>query len=166
MPTLIRFIRRAPRGISSPWRIICAAFILGCCLGAPQAARAQVTCNPTFSGVAFGNIDVLPGTQIDSAGTLTTTCSGITGSTKVILCFGMDNGTYPLSGTNRQMGSGTNRLAFNIYQDSGRSVVWDSTSSGKVAQVFSTSVTSVTSNMYGRVVGSQQSVPPGSIRRV
>ena len=150
---------------SSAWRCWCRALVLlvfGAGLALASQAQAQVTCNVTFTNVAFGSIDVLPGTQIDGSGTLTTSCTGLTGTSKVILCHRLDNGTYPLSGSDRQMGSGTNRLSFNIFQDLGRSIIWNSTGTGILGVVLTATVPSVVTPVYARVPGSQQSVPPAA----
>ena len=61
-------------------------------------ARAQVSCSVNFTALAFGNVNVLPGAAADSAGSLTTSCTGITGTNRVLLCFRLNAGTYPYSG--------------------------------------------------------------------
>jgi spore coat protein U-like protein len=131
-------------------------------LGAP--ARAQISCSVSFSALAFGSVDVLPGTAADSAGLLNTACSGagFTGSITVLLCFRMDNGSYPTSGGLRQMGAGANRLGYQIYKDAARTTIWDSSSTGQYAVLLTPGSPSASLPTYGRVAGGQQIVPPGT----
>ena len=89
-------------------------------------ARAQLSCFAGVSNLAFGTVDVLSGLADDSAGSITTGCTGMPTGVTVLICYRANNGTYPLSGGQRQMGSGANRLLFQMYQDAGRTVVWDS----------------------------------------
>ena len=139
-----------------------ALLLFLCVIFSPAPSTAQVTCNVTFTNIAFNNIDVLPGTAIDSAGTLTTTCTGLTGANKVILCYGMDDGSFALVGGVRQLGSGANRLGFNVYSDAARTVTWNSTAAGKVPVVLTATVATVTSTVYARILGSQQSAALGA----
>lgn len=143
-------LRLATRG---PW--IASAVLF------PQALWAQ-SCTASFSNVAFGLIDVLPGAQFDSAGTLSASCTGITGSRRVLLCFDLNSGSFPYSGAWRQMGAGANRLLFNMYSDPGRSNVWNTTTAGLISVVLSRTAPSAVVSTYARVPGGQQTVPPGS----
>ncbi|MGE3642820.1 MAG: spore coat protein U domain-containing protein [Beijerinckiaceae bacterium] len=127
-----------------------------------SSASAQVSCSVNFTTLAFGTVDVLAGAQSDTAGTLSASCSGITGTTRVILCFPLDNGTYPLSGGSRQMGSGANRMLFQVYRDAARTTLWDTSASGMVSILLRRVVPSGTATVYGRVFGGQQLVAPGS----
>lgn len=151
-----------PRRAALAARMLLAAALLLFCIGASTSAQAQINCSASFTNVAFGNVDVLPGTPIDSAGALSTSCTGITGATKVILCFSMDNGSFALNGANRQMGSGANRLGFNLYQDAARSVVWSASGAGVLGVVLTAAAPSATPSVYARVPGSQQTVPPAA----
>ena len=51
----------------------CAAFVN------PAGALAQ-SCTVSMTAVSFGNVNVLPGTAVDTTSTLTVTCSGGTGA--------------------------------------------------------------------------------------
>lgn len=138
--------------------ILCAVTML---LLMNCSAKAQ-SCFANFSNLSFGTVDVLTGANYDSAGTLSTGCSGISGGQRVLLCFALDNGTYPPSGSNRQMGTGANRLQFQIYQDAPRTLVWDSSAGGTVGVSLRRNSPNATVTTYGRVFGGQQIVPPGS----
>ena len=160
-----------PKATSRAWRIplgalpsrqhVLAFVFFLFCVGLTSTAQAQSCVSTAFSNVAFGNVDVLPGTQIDGAGNLTVTCTGITGANKVLLCFTMNAGTFS-TGTTRQMGSGANRLNFDIYKDAARSVVWDATLANAVGVVLTSAVPSVVVPVYARIIASQQTVPPSA----
>lgn len=124
-------------------------------------ALAQVTCSVSYTNLAFGPINVLPGTPFDSAGQLNTSCTGITGTTRVLLCFRLNSGTYPYSGVWRQMGLGANRLLFNVYRDAARTLVWNDTT-GIVGVTLTSAAPSSIVPTYGRVPGGQPAVPPGN----
>lgn len=126
-------------------------------------AQAQVTCSLTFNNLAFPtNMDVLPGAAFDSASSVASSCTGITGSTRVLLCYALNAGSYPVSGAWRQMGSGANRLLFQAYVDSSRTIVWDTTSAGRIRVTLTRTAASATTPYYGRVAGSQQTAVPAA----
>jgi spore coat protein U-like protein len=153
------FLCRARR----PTRFALAPLVLLFALAFAPAAQAQLCNLPTFTPIAFGNVDVLPGTTVDSAGSITISCPGLTGSTKVILCFGADNGTFPASGGGaRQMGSGASRLVFDLYKDAARTVRWTNAGSGLIGVTLTAASPTQVLPFYGRVLGSQQSVPPAA----
>ncbi len=148
----IRFLMSAVRA-----SLLFFALICGCLL--PGMAQAQ-TCTHTFSTLAFPTtMDVLPGTAIDTASSVATNCTGITGTTRVLVCYSLNNGTYPLSGGLRQMGSGANRLRFNAYTTAAYSTVWNATNQIQVA--LRSTVPSATTFYYGRVAAAQQTAIPG-----
>ena len=92
------------------------------------AARAQ-SCAASFTSISFGGgIDILPGAAIDSAGSLSISCSGFGGGAarKVVVCGGLGNGANS-SGAPRAMASGANRLAYDLYTDSARTTRWTAT---------------------------------------
>lgn len=144
------------------WRGV-VAFLLSCAaMALPQQARAAASCSTTTSSLAFGNVDVLPGTQVDGAGSITIACSGFTATQKLTLCFGLDNGTYPASGSNRQMGSAASRLVFNVFKDAARSVIWTTASAGLISVTITSSTLNQVIPYYGRILGSQQAAIPAA----
>jgi spore coat protein U-like protein len=142
------------------WLLIVSVVLLFQWVSAP--ARAQLSCFAGVSNLAFGTVDVLSGLADDSAGTITTGCTGIPNNVTVLVCYRANNGTYPLSGGQRQMGSGANRLLFQMYQDAARTIVWDSSTTGQIGVVLTSANPTATTPFYGQVPGAQQIVPPGS----
>ena len=55
-------------------------------LGAAQL-HAQ-TCTVSMTNVAFGTVNVLPGTAVDTTATVTVTCSGGSGNQRVCVSIG------------------------------------------------------------------------------
>jgi spore coat protein U-like protein len=125
-------------------------------------ARAQVTCTASFSTLAFGSVNVLQGNAVDSAGALSASCSGFQGAAdRVRMCFTMGAGSYPQSGSLRQLGSGANRALMQIYSDAARTLVWDSSLANAVSIILTRDAPSIVVPVYGRVIGGQQNAPPG-----
>ena len=137
------------------------AFATGSLL--PGQAHAQVTCSVTPSNLAFPTtMDVLPGAAFDSASSVATSCTGLTGSNRVLLCYALNAGTYPTSGAWRQMGSAANRLLFQAYTDAARSVLWGTTGTGLIRVSLTAAAPAATTPYYGRVSGSQQTAVPAA----
>lgn len=108
----------APRyhaGMNRPLHALaCAA-----ALAAPLAARAAPGCTAlSASGVAFGSYDPLASTPLDAAGSISWNCNGV-GSVLVLLSAGASG-----SAADRALVSGADRLAYNLYVDPARTVVW------------------------------------------
>ena len=140
-------------------------FVLAMMAGAsmlPDRAQAQ-SCSVTPNALAFPTtMDVLPGAAIDSASSVATSCTGISGNTKVLLCYQLNAGTYPVAGAWRQMGSGTNRLSFQAYVDAARSISWGTTGTALIRVTLTAAAPTATTAYYGRVAGSQPTVVPGA----
>ena len=133
----------------------------------PGKASAQVNCNVTFNPLAFpATMDVLPGAAIDTGSSVDSGCTGITGTTKVLLCYSLNNGTYPLSGTSRQMGSGANRLLFQAYLGSAGGTVWGTSGTGQMRVLLNAATPSTSTPYYGRVMGGQQTAVPAAYSTV
>ncbi len=144
-----------------PLRALLFGLIAGAFL--PSAPAHAQTCSVTFNNLAFAtNMDVLPGASFDSASSIASSCTGITGSTRVQLCYALDNGTYPTSGGWRQMGSGANRLRFQAYVDSGRTITWGTSGTGLIQVLLRRTSPSATTPYYGTVAGSQQTAVPAA----
>lgn len=149
------------RGLWRGWALALAAALIWLLPAAP--AHAQISCNATVNPLAFPtNMDVLPGAAFDSGSTISTSCTGITGSTRVLLCFALTSGTYGTSGGWQQMGSGANRLRFNGYTNSTRTTVWGTATSAMVRATMTASAPSATTPYYGRVAGAQTTAVPGA----
>lgn len=93
------------------------------CFG--ERASAQ-SCTITPANGAFGSIDVLPGTAIDSTSTITVSCTGNNNST-VRLCIEMGKGASAAGPSGeRALTVSTEYLDFEFYSDSAHSQLWGS----------------------------------------
>jgi spore coat protein U-like protein len=108
---------------------LAAILSIGLGLNAPLA-RA-VSCTVSTSGIAFGSYDVLATSALDVAGALDGSCSTTSGDNPPLTASYTISLTGGVSVTfSRQMASGTNRLNYNLYIDSIRSVVWGDGTAG------------------------------------
>jgi spore coat protein U-like protein len=114
--------------------------------------------------VAFGNIDVLAGAAVNATSTITVSCNGGSNAGQR-LCISMGVGSAG-DATSREMpGPGANLLRYDLYTDAARTHLWGSWQTGydiagvqlDVAKGSTTPVT-----IYGKVLGSQQTIAPGS----
>ena len=134
---------------------------------APSLAGAAITC--TFSstpGMGFGAYDDSSAVATDSTTSVVVQCFRVAGPADVTVTLQI--GPSATSGTisPRQMGSGANRLSYNLYRDSGRSQVWGQTSG---VDTVTTTITNVPNNgsktgtfvIYGRIPA-LQSVAAGA----
>jgi spore coat protein U-like protein len=122
---------------------------------------ATVTNNCTISTVAlgFGSYDPVvanASTNLDGTGTVVVACTK--GATATI---GLGLGSNA-SGSTRRMGDGaTNFLTYELYQDSGRTTVWENSGAGLLSPVAAPSKAARNFTVYGRVI-SNQDVPAGN----
>jgi len=125
-----------------------------------MSVTATVTANCTVSttALAFGSVNTISGSNVDSTGTLSITC---TNGTAWAASAGIGSGSGA-SFANRKMTSGANLLNYNIYTTAGRTVVWgDGTSStATIGGTGTGNAQGVT--VYGRVGSGQTSVPAGA----
>jgi len=93
-------------------------------LFAASAARAAPSCKSiTVTALAFGNYDVYSAAPTDSAGTIGYSCPPPT-----VPSITIDAGLAFANGTRRMtLSTGTDWLAYEIYADAARTVVWSST---------------------------------------
>jgi spore coat protein U-like protein len=105
--------------------------LLGCVFALFASAAGAATCSVTGLPVAFGNYGSPNGSQTDTSGTITVTCTP-----DLILLACRTNYTVSLStGTAgsyspRQLASGANRLNYNLYTSATRTTVWGSGAGG------------------------------------
>jgi spore coat protein U-like protein len=136
-------------------------------LAVPSAARA-LTCSYSVSNVNFGSVDVLSGSAVDTTATVGINCSGLPLEV-VRLCPNLGAGSGSATASARHMASGTDKLNYQLYQDSARTTVW-----GSYSWSFSARPPTLTLNLnllgsgsrtrtvYARVLGGQPTVPTGS----
>jgi len=113
--------------------------------------------------MAFGSINTLAGTAVDTTATMTVTCSGGQNQGQR-LCISIDGGSAS-DGTSRKMASGANTARYDLYSNASRTTLWGSwetgyDTAGVQLDVNRGSTTNIT--VYGRFFGSQQTVPVGS----
>lgn len=121
------------------------------------SATVTANCTVSSSDLAFGNVNTLSGANVDSTGGLSIACTNGTAWTATA---GVGSGAGA-SYASRRMTAGANQLTYNLYTDSGRTIVWGDDSGttdpiGGTGTGLSQSVT-----VYGRVGLGQTSVPAG-----
>ena len=139
-------------------RIAAASLLLGLLL-AP--ATAEAACTVSSTGVAFGSYDSLSGAPDDSTGTVNVDCHPSDQSIEIEIGAGL-SGSFAA----RRMSNGAATLDYNLYTDSGRSIVWGDGTGGSVTQTLNNGVVNsgtrrFSATVYGRIPGSQ-SVPMGT----
>ncbi len=135
-------------------------------LSSQASALCTVTCSCVVSttNVVFGTINPLSLSNTDSAGNVAVTCGGVAGLL-IPLQVDISKGSGA-SYASRTMSYGTSKLSYNLYQDSGYSMVFGDASSGTVDSSASITIAAIgyaTVNfpVYGRVFGAQTTMVPG-----
>ena len=136
----------------------------------PSLAWAQ-SCSFSVTNMNFGLIDTLSGTPATSTATVTMNCNGaILLQQRILICPHLGAGTGGASSAAaRQMLSGANSLNYQLYSDSGHSVVWGSYNWAYASRPPPLSLTlnilgaaSGTATIYGLVPGGQSTAVPGT----
>ena len=117
--------------------------LLAACLMIGASAAAAAECNVSPQGVSFGNYDPLGGAAVDGVGNVNVSCDVQTSFT---VSLGTGNGTVE----DRRMTAPAAQLAYNLYADPSRLVVWGEGGSG-----VSSNGTNVDLTVYGRIPGAQ-----------
>jgi spore coat protein U-like protein len=109
------------RRIACVKHLAAAAAILAAAVG--SSARAAPSCKSiSVTPLAFGNYDVFGGAPTDSAGTISYSCPPPT-TPDVTIDVGL-----AFNGTRRMIrGAGVDFLAYEVYVDAARTIVWSST---------------------------------------
>lgn len=134
--------------------------LLGCStgtVGAPFAVNAEVqpNCLVSASNLDFGNAGVLSG-MIDAVSQIDVSCTA-NSPFQIGLGDGLHN-TAPLA--RRMRSAAGDFIAYELYRDSGRSLLWGTAGSGQ-SQPGTGSGTSQTFSVFGRVPA--QATPPAGI---
>src|SRR5690348_7272100 len=142
-------------------RAVSAAFGLLMTLLATQA-NAQ-SCTVSMTNVAFGTVNVLPGTAVDTTATVTVDCHGGGSSSRVCVSIGCGSAC---DSTSRQMtGPSSATARYDLYSDSGRTTLWGSWQTGYDTAGVQLTVPkngSVNQTVYARFLASQQTDVAGS----
>jgi spore coat protein U-like protein len=132
--------------------VLCGA--LYCAIG---AAFAQ-SCAASSAPVAFGNYNTFGGTVLDTAGTVTVTCSAPV-SALVLYTIRLDGGTGGVIAS-RRMANGTSYLPYQLYTDAARTAIWgdgtggtSTVTDGYLLAVATPVIKSFT--VYGRIAANQ-----------
>lgn len=150
---------------------------LGLLLGAMAillTAPSWASCSVSASGLSFGAYQPLtfPGhvTSVDvlSTGSISVTCSNTTLPTSYTLALGPSNTGAGDRISTRYLanGNGGDDMAYNLYTDAARNVVWGDGNIGTrlSGTVPAAPVSSQTQNatFYGKVPGGQRTLKPGT----
>ena len=134
---------------------------------APSTAMAQ-SCSFNISSVSFANLDTLSSTPTDITATVAVSCSG-TPLTTVRICPSIGAGSGGATSSARQMASGASTLAYQLYQDPGRTLVWGSynwalpgTPPTIDLPLALNGTGSANLTIYARAFGGQGTVAPGN----
>lgn len=126
-------------------------------------ATVSANCTITTAPVAFGPYDPIvtnATSPLDGSGTVSVTCTNGS-AVKITLGQGSNaaSGSTDAAPLRQMKDSGTDVLAYSLYQDTGRSTVWGNTPSTGVAETGTGAVQNVT--VYGAVAAGQN-VPAAS----
>jgi len=145
--------------------------VIAAMLALPAPVQAGTVCTFTITNLNFGTIDLTANTTFDTTGTFTASCSGGGQGDVVRICPNINAGSGgTTTGDPRFMLSGSNKLNFNLYQNSSRTTVWGSFLWSFTAFTAPTiNITlgaggtgSATASIFGRISAAQQTLPPGT----
>ena len=93
-------------------------------------AYAARSCTLTVPDINFGNVNVLPGSAVDIAGSMSFSCTGFTNNQLSRFCISIGSGSV-FTGSQRQLGGpGGAKLNYDLYTDSARAQLWGSWQTG------------------------------------
>jgi spore coat protein U-like protein len=145
-----------------PIALCCAFSCLALFAATPALAE---TCSVSMQNVAFGNVNVTPGTPVDTSATLQITCSAI-GSFDghEVICVNIGAAAADDATSRRMTGPSSATIRYNLYSDAARTTLWGSWASGYQSPGVQMSVVNGTTNqtVYARLLGSQQSASLGT----
>lgn len=125
---------------------------------------AIAACTISSTNIAFGSVNLLPGTAVDTTGTMTLNCTGGAPPNRVWRnCVSIGAGSAG-DATSRILTSGANSLRYNLYADAAHTIVWGSwqtgyATAGQTIDVGYNSSLNVT--VFARILASQQTTPIG-----
>lgn len=123
------------------------------------SATVTANCVVSTTALAFGNVDVTSGQNVDGTGGLSVTC---TSGTPWAASADAGVGTGASLDT-RKMANGADLLNYALYTDSARTSVWGDGVGGTSSMFSGTGSGSAQANtIYGRVASGQTSLPAGS----
>lgn len=166
------FAKLSPSRILCPGIVRLLAFLWLALLANPAAAQ---TCNADVPSGNYGNVDILSGGTNDTTASFTVTCTGGIHNSTLRLCMDVSYGnTVGGLGTQRALVNGSIYLLHDIYTTAARNVEWGAWGGNTLLFPFGpggTTYDMLLNNqgtgshlftMYGRIAGTQQTIPPGS----
>lgn len=141
--------------------------LVACAATAASPVGAAVSCSASASGVVFGTYSPLSATPLNSNGTVTVSCTLLSGgSTTVSMTIALSAGTSG-SFAARTLAAGTQQLRYNLYVNSGHTQVWGDGSGGSSSvaaalPLTAASPTQQTSRTLHGQIGAGQDVGAGS----
>lgn len=142
-----------------------AVLLLALPLQATALCTPSCSCLASTTAVSFGVYNPHSASPLDSTGNVRVTCVG-TPDLLVSYQIALSNGLNSSNFSPRKMASGANLLNYNLYADSSHASIWGDGSGG--TQTVSGSITIMPGDtsrdhpVFGRIPGSQTTVPPGS----
>jgi len=122
------------------------------------AYAVLATCSASATGVAFGPYDVFSATPTEATGDISVSCTGLVVSVLISYDIQLSPGSSGAYSA-RALVSGPHSLAYNLYTDSIRTVIWGDGSSGTstVSDGYALGLFTVTRQypVYGRIPARQ-----------
>lgn len=147
-------------------RCTLAVLLLALPLHASALCNLLCSCSVSTTPVSFGVYNALSASPFDSAGNVRVSCGGVAGLLvpyQIVLGKGVNGSNF----SPRKMASGANRLQYDLYTDSAHTSIWGNginegtqTVPGFV-KIFLLGPTYQDHTIYGRIPGSQTTVPAG-----
>jgi spore coat protein U-like protein len=130
---------------------------------AATAVRAAPACTVSIVPVAFGAYSPLSGASRESVGSVGVSCSdAVSSSVSYSIALSAGTGTY----ASRLMASAGYSLTYNLFTDSGRSLIWGDGAGGSSvvgdSYTIATSPTLRAYPVYGRIPGGQTQAHQGT----
>jgi spore coat protein U-like protein len=151
------------------WAALCCMVVVLSLFACGRASAANPACTMTIANINFGSsVDVLPGSAVTVTGSWGLSCSGFGKSELDRFCLNLGSGGG-VSGSQRQLLSGSNTLNYDLYQTSAYSTLWGSwqtafDSAGMQIDITSDSSGNISTSVpiYAKLFASQQTAAPGS----
>ncbi|ACO75506.1 putative lipoprotein [Laribacter hongkongensis HLHK9] len=141
------------------------AILLAICAFHVQQAHALCTlacsCSVSVTSVAFGTYNVFSPTPLTGTGSVDVSCGGVAGLL-VPYDIAISAGAYPQTGVStRRMANGSNMMAYSLYTNATRSIIWGDGTEG--SQKISDSLTLVLLGNVSRSYPVYGSIPAGQM---
>jgi len=133
-----------------------------------NVVQAAITCSITSGGFASAYVPSTAAMNITQS-SFTMTCQRNAGGDATSITYGVrnDNGIHATGNQNRaQLGATTNRINYDLWADSGCSVVWRNNAANDIVDTIPVlsgfAPSSKTTNYWGCIPGSQTGLPAGT----